>query len=150
MHRRNPFKLPIIMITIVGIIAFVIFLYPTDSERAFDVVEQFYTLEKQGEASASWDLFHAEMKNRFSKDQYIMMRSGLFVEQLQSDSFTFKLSEPKKIKNWQMTSNSTPLTVFKIIVTLNLKSQFGNMDLIQYVYVTQEDKEWRILWDYNS
>ncbi|KIL47455.1 hypothetical protein [Jeotgalibacillus campisalis] len=147
-NSKLPFIL-VLLLFIAGIITFIVLLFPSEKEQVIDAAEEFYKLEQQGEASSSWDFLHPDLQKRFSKDQYIIGRSALFKDHLQSESFTYTLGAPNKIDSWQMTHDTTPIPVYEVEARIGLDSAYGKMELVQYLYVTELDDEWKILWDYN-
>ncbi len=115
------------------------------------VVEEFYRFEQEGEFSASWQLFHSTMKERFPKGFYIQDRAHVFMNHFGVESFEFSMSEPEQIKQWKMSKTGPALkNVYKILVTQTYKGKYGNFDLEQEVYVVKEKEKWKVVWDYNQ
>ncbi|WP_233269424.1 hypothetical protein [Alteribacillus sp. YIM 98480] len=121
------------------------------SEQAKETVEEFYKHEQQGDFAQSWELFHSDMKDKFSKGHYIQDRAHVFMNHFDVTTFSFTLDKPEKIKNWQMNKDSSKLEeVYQVNVIQTFKGKYGNFDISQEVYVVQEDEEWKIVWDYNK
>ncbi|SDN95375.1 hypothetical protein [Bacillus sp. OK048] len=120
-------------------------------KQAVAVVEEFYRFEQEGEFSASWQLFHSNMKERFSKGSYIQDRAHVFMNHFGVDTFEFSMSEPEQVKQWKMSKTAPAMkNVYKILVTQTYKGKYGNFDLEQEVFVVKEKEKWRVVWDYNQ
>ena len=120
-------------------------------KQAVAVVEEFYRFEQEGEFSASWQLFHSTMKERFSKGSYIQDRAHVFMNHFGVETFEFSMSKPEQIKQWKMSKTGPAMkNVYKILVTQTYKGKYGNFNLEQEVYVVEEKEKWRIVWDYNQ
>ncbi|MEW9501546.1 hypothetical protein [Jeotgalibacillus marinus] len=150
MRRKHSLQIPLLITIFLAITLLLLLLLPSNADKASATVDEFYQLEQQANYSAAWELFHQEMQERFSKDNYIIDRTDLVVNQFGTDTFTYSLSKPEKVENWKMTADSKPLTAYKIIATLTLVGKYGHFDYVQYIYVTKVDKEWKILWDYKN
>ncbi|MDG5473035.1 hypothetical protein P6709_14880 [Jeotgalibacillus sp. ET6] len=149
MRKRNLSFIPVLLLSIAGVIILIVLFFPSEKDQVIEAAEEFYTLEQQGEASSSWDYLHPDLQKRFSKDQYIIDRSALLNEHFQSDSFSYSLGSPEKIDSWQMTNEATPLPVYQVEATIRYNSVYGKMEMVQYLYITELNEEWKILWDYN-
>ncbi|WP_235420950.1 hypothetical protein [Jeotgalibacillus soli] len=125
-------------------------LLPSDAEEALETVDLFYRLEQEADFSTSWELFHSEMKNRFPKAGYIQDRAHVFMNHFGVNTYTYTLSEPEEIEDWKMDIDTESIFVYEIIVTQSYIGKYGRFDFIQYVYVSLEEDEWKILWDYNE
>lgn len=116
-----------------------------------ELVEEFYSLEANGEFGQSWELFHSGMKKEFpNKSVYIQARAHVFMQDMEVETFKFKIGDSKKRKKWKMGKGSkTFKEVFEIPVTLNYESRFGKFVIEQNCLVVKEKGEWKLLWDYN-
>ncbi len=123
-------------------------LIRSDAKQAEKTVDLFYSLEQEAKFSSSWELLHSDMKQRFPVENYIQDRSHVFMNHFGVDTFTYSLSKPKKKESWQMTDDAEPVDVYQIIVTKNYEGKYGYFQFIQHTYVTKEDGEWRIMWDF--
>ncbi|MFC0469194.1 hypothetical protein ACFFHM_01155 [Halalkalibacter kiskunsagensis] len=147
-RQRSPF---IIIIPVIFIVVLLIFmLMPSETNQAKKVVNQFYKYEQKAEFGSSWELFHPEMKNKFSKSAYMQDRVHTFMGHFGAETFTFSKTRPKKIKNWKMTKESDPIEVYEIVVTKDYKGKYGHFTFAQYVYVSLDEEQPNILWDYKE
>ena len=146
----NPFGF-IFFIAIVLIMAAAVFFFMGPSHQAKKAVDTFYSYEQEARFASSWDMFHSEMQGKFSRNNYLQDRAHVFLNHFGVESFNYSLSRPKGVSGWQMTSDSEPLgKVYKVTVTKKYHGKYGHFKLIQDVYTVKEDKDWRILWDYND
>lgn len=114
------------------------------------VVKQFYKYEQEQEFWNSYELFHPQMKERFSRSRYIDQRAHIFVDHFDVDTYDLEVGNSKKIKEWQMSEDHEPLTnVYEIPVTKTYRSQFGEFSILQSVYAVKESGEWYVMWNYN-
>ncbi|SIR56503.1 hypothetical protein SAMN05880570_4249 [Paenibacillus sp. RU4T] len=121
------------------------------SGDAREVVESFYTMEREGNFGGSWELFHSQMKEHFTKDSYIQKRAHVFMQDFGVKTFSFKLGGGKTVNGWQMSADSPALPeVYAVPVTMLYESSFGVFDLEQTVYAAKEGDEWKILWSYQG
>ncbi|SFE53829.1 hypothetical protein SAMN05192532_102222 [Alteribacillus iranensis] len=126
-------------------------LVRSPSEQAKNTVASFYDYEQEGDFAQSWDLFHSDMKNKFTKGHYIQDRAHVFMNHFDVSTFSYEIGEPEKLKEWQMEKNSTPLEeVYQVNVIQTFKGKYGNFDISQDVFAVKEDDEWTILWDYKK
>ncbi|AJY77490.1 hypothetical protein VN24_04230 [Paenibacillus beijingensis] len=115
------------------------------------VVRQFYTLEQSGDFGSSWELFHSQMKDHFSKDSYIQKRAHVFMQDFGVHSFEFEVGNSHEVGDWRMTNESELLErVYLVPVTMNYSGSFGNFEIVQNCYVTREAEEWKLLWSYGK
>lgn len=137
----------VVLITII-VLLFQLFSPKNQAERA---VENFYEYEKAGVYSLSWELFHPFMQEKMDKKEYLQVRGELFMGYLGTEDFIFSLEKTKKLKDWAMdeTSNSFAV-VYRVQVNQQFKGDFGNFTIVQNVYATEVDGQWRILWNYNG
>ena len=143
----KAFLIILVLLLLSGSIAFWIWQQP--KSRAAATVKEFYLYEQSGDFKKSWALFHSEIQNRFSDEQYSQLRSELITQDIGATSFTFDIGKVKTKKNWRSGVNSVIMKkVYVIKVTQHFQNQFGNFDLVQEVFVVKEEGEFRVLWDY--
>ncbi|WP_273851219.1 hypothetical protein [Guptibacillus spartinae] len=143
----KAFLISLVLLLLGGSIAFWIWQQP--KSRAAATVKEFYLYEQSGDFKKSWALFHSEIQNRFSDEQYSQLRSELITQDIGATSFTFDIGKVKTKKNWRSGVNSVIMKkVYAIKVTQHFQNQFGNFDIVQVVFVAKEDGEFRVLWDY--
>ena len=119
--------------------------------EAQEVVDEFYGYEQEGDFANSWGLFHSSMKKKFSKGNYIQDRAHVFMNHFGVETFSYTIGELEELKDWKMSKTGPSLkNVYKVPVTQTYKGKYGNFDLEQEVFVTEEKGKWRILWDYNQ
>ncbi|WP_053216178.1 hypothetical protein [Guptibacillus hwajinpoensis] len=136
-----------VLLLLAGTITFFILQQP--KSKATATVKEFYLYEQSGDFKKSWQLFHTEMKNRFSDEQYSQLRSQLITQDIGSTSFTYKVGKVKTKKNWRSGVNGVIMKkVYVMKVTQNFHNQFGNFSLVQEVFVAKEDGEYKVVWDY--
>ncbi|MCT2537005.1 hypothetical protein NC661_18475 [Aquibacillus koreensis] len=143
---------------IIGVaIAFIIFIVVfimiqlSPSHQAKEIVEAFYVYEEEGKFADSWDLFHSQMKSRFDKAHYIQDRAHVFMNHFGVTTFSFELSGVNEMNNWKMSSDAKPIgTVYEVVVTQSYKGDYGNFSIVQSIYATKEEGDWKVLWDYNK
>ncbi|MDP4552564.1 hypothetical protein Q9251_16930 [Alkalihalobacillus macyae] len=136
-----------VLLVLAGTITFFILQQP--KSKATATVKEFYLYEQSGDFKKSWQLFHTEMKNRFSDEQYSQLRSQLITQDIGSTSFTYKVGKVKTKKNWRSGVNGVIMKkVYVMKVTQNFHNQFGNFSLVQEVFVAKEDGEYKVVWDY--
>ncbi|MGE6203931.1 hypothetical protein [Guptibacillus hwajinpoensis] len=124
-------------------------IWQQPKSKALATVKEFYLYEQSGDFKKSWNLFHPEMQNRFSDEQYSQLRSQLITQDIGATSFTFDIGKVKTKKNWRSGVNGVIMKkVYTMKVTLQFHDQFGNFDLVQEVFVIKEDGEYKVLWDY--
>ncbi|WP_062514299.1 hypothetical protein [Halobacillus sp. KGW1] len=138
-----------LLLTLIAAGAFFIMTRP--SYQAERVVDEFYTLEQEGEYNKSWELLHTSIQEKFAKGTYIQDRSHVFMNHFGADTFTFTIDGKKKRDNWKMEKDGEPFgVVYEMVVTQTYHGKYGHFLFTQFVYVTKEEGEWRILWDYNK
>jgi hypothetical protein len=151
-RRRNQTPL-IIVVGILLVVALMLTFgnpkWATSAEQAWDVVDEFYSHEQEGEFSASWNLFHSNMKERFSKGFYIQDRAHVFMNHFGVESFTYTLSEVEEIENWKLSKDAAVFPkAYMVTVEQTYKGKYGNFVITQEVFVVKEKEEWKVLWDY--
>ena len=126
-------------------------VFISSTSEAKDVVDEFYGYEQEGDFANSWGLFHSLMKKKFSKGNYIQDRAHVFMNHFGVETFSYMIGELEELKDWKMSKTGPSLkNVYKVPVTQTYKGKYGNFDLEQEVFVTEEKGKWRILWDYNQ
>ncbi len=124
-------------------------LVPSETRHAKHAVDSFYSHEQRGDFSDSWELFHPLMKKKFSKGDYIEDRAHVFMSHFGVETFDYSLTKPKKVEDWRMSEEEEFVdVVYKVTVTQKYQSKYGRMNLVQDVYVAEEDGEWLVIWDY--
>ncbi|MGG1685703.1 hypothetical protein [Pseudalkalibacillus sp. NRS-1564] len=137
----------IVLLLLGGSIA--IWIWQQPKSQAVATVKEFYLYEQSGDFKKAWNLFHPEMQNRFSDEQYSQLRSQLITQDIGATSFTFDIGKVKIKKNWRSGVNGVIMKkVYTMKVTLQFHDQFGNFDLVQEVFVIKEEGEYKVLWDY--
>lgn len=151
MHKKM-FSYIMIIVLLVGLgVLFIYFFKPFPSQQAKAVVETFYSYEQDADFSDSWELFHSQMKGKFDKGSYIQDRAHVFMNHFGVDTFSYTLDGKKKLKTWKMSEDSSPLhDVYRFTVIQTFKGKYGHFELHQPIFATEEDGEWRVLWDYNK
>ncbi|WP_416147485.1 hypothetical protein ACM26V_14755 [Salipaludibacillus sp. HK11] len=149
-RRRLPNHAPLLIMGGAGfLIMIIIFVFISHGPEE-KIVNKFYQYEQDQEFWNSYELFHPQMKERFSRSKYINQRSHIFVDHFDVDTYDLEVGNSKKIKNWQMSEEQEPLTdVYEIPVTKTYQSQFGEFSINQNVYAVKEDGEWYMMWDYH-
>jgi len=147
-RRNKPLLLLAIGVAVIGLT--VVSLMLTMKSEPEKLVEQFFELEQEGDFGSSWELFHSQMKQRFNKDQYIQSRAHVFMQDLDTKTFTFKLGDTEEHDEWRAQEGSSALkNVNEVIVYQTFDTKFGKFTIEHPCYVVQEKGEWRMLWDYN-
>ncbi|MDX8343164.1 hypothetical protein [Rossellomorea sp. YZS02] len=119
------------------------------SNNPEQVMKDFYDFEKMGDFGSSWDLFHSEMKKKFSKSTYIQTKNHVFMGHMGVDTFKVEIEEITDQKEFKFSKDGpTFKNVKKGKVAMKYDSQFGKLTIYQTCYTVQEEGEWKILWDY--
>jgi hypothetical protein len=149
-RRKNPLILIMIAIAVLGIS--IASLVGSSKSNPEDLVERFYKYEQAGDFGSSWELFHSQMQNRLTKDQYIQSRAHVFMQDMNAKDFTFKIGKVKELKQWKSLQEEPSLkNVNKITVYQTYSnSKFGKFTIEQFCYVVKEKGEWKLLWDFNG
>jgi len=120
-------------------------------DQATKAINEFYTFEQSGNFSESWEMFHPLMQQKFDKGYYIQDRAHVFMNHFGVTTFTYSLNEPSEVTNWSMEGEDEPIDqAFQFTISQSYNSKYGNFKIVQNVYVTELEGEWRILWDYNQ
>lgn len=154
-RRRRRYKqsiMPQLLIILVPI-ALLVFIYTffrtTPETFAEDTVKTFYKYEQNNDFASSWELFHPQMQNIFSKSNYVQYRNQIFVDQLGAKTFDYTVGNAELIGPWQMAEESeTILDVYEVPITQEYQGIFGNFTVQQKAYVVKVEGEWKILWSY--
>lgn len=143
--------LAIILLFILIIAAVIFFLFNNASgHQAEEAVNEFYSYEQDGSYAESWAMFHPLMQEKFLKGDYIEDRAHVFMNHFGVTSFTYSLDDVSEVHNWQMDEKSEKIDhAYKVTVTQVFKGKYGNFMIVQDVYVTLMDDQWKVLWDYN-
>jgi len=117
-----------------------------------NVVEQFYNYERSGDFGSAWELFHPLMKDKFNKQDYIQTRSRVFMQNFGVETFEVKIGDYLLETSWKMSPMSPVLSdVHKYSITLVYRSYFGDLNIVQDVYVAKDDGgQYRVLWPYSQ
>ncbi|UOR11462.1 hypothetical protein [Halobacillus amylolyticus] len=153
MGKKNKSKMFVALAFLVVIIILIgVFLISqSPSQQAEEVVQSFYEYEQEAQFAESWDLFHPLMKEKFTKGHYIQDRAHVFMNHFGVTTFSYSLGNMEKVEGWSMTKDADPIEiVYATTVIQNFKGKYGTFDLNQEVFVTEEEGEWLILWDYNK
>lgn len=134
------------------IAATIYFLFNHSTEhKAEEAVKAFYTYEQDGAFSESWAMFHPSMQKKFPKADYIEDRAHVFMNELGVSTFTYTLDDVSEVHDWQMDDESEAIEdAYKVTVLQEFSGKYGNFTIVQDVYVTPMDGEWKVLWDYNK
>lgn len=150
-YRRRK-RLIAIVGALVGLAVFIrviLWMVPNGDDKAAEAVATFYRYEQEGNFSESWEMFHPLMRERFSKGHYIQDRAHVFMNHFGVETFDYVLGDAEKIENWKITEDAKPLEIaYKVPVTLTYKGKYGNFSINQDVYTVEDEKEWKILWNY--
>ncbi|QOR66428.1 hypothetical protein IM538_22140 [Cytobacillus suaedae] len=142
-------QLMIILVPILVLVAIYTLFRTTPEMKAEEVVATFYKYEQNNDFASSWELFHPQMQNIFTKSNYVQYRNQIFVDQLGAKTFDYTVGNAKLLTNWKMTEESEPLLdVYEVSVTQEYQGIFGNFSVQQRVYVAKDEEEWRVLWSY--
>lgn len=119
-------------------------------QEASRTVESFYDAEQTGDYNSAWELLHSSMKKKFGQEDYVKMRTDLFMGTLGISSFTYKIKGIDHLDRWRMSASSPYLKdVYRITVSQTFKGGvYGAASLYKPVYVTKENNHWTILWKY--
>jgi hypothetical protein len=153
-RRRRHVQVPgVLIVAVIAILFFVLilslFFGSSPSSQAKEVAEVFYKYEQKGDFGNSWELFHPQMKDKFSKSSYIQDRNHVFVGHFGTDTFTYTIGDPEHHKKWSMSKGADELKeVYQVPITQTYKSKFGTFTIHQEIFVAKADGEWLILWDY--
>ena len=152
MRRKSPVPLFVgaVVAVIIATALFVFIGKNHEPESPEEVIEQFYDFEKAGDFGNAWELFHPEMKKKFSKSSYIQTKNHVFMGHMGVDEFKVEVGKIEKVKKF--TFNNEGLTfknIRKAKVDMYFESQFGELVISQTCYVALEKREWRVLWNYH-
>ncbi|MFD1037576.1 hypothetical protein ACFQ3N_03940 [Virgibacillus byunsanensis] len=142
----------LLLVVMVGIASTVYILYILSPERqAEKAVDSFYTFEQDGAFSSSWAMFHPFMQEKFDKAHYIQDRAHVFMNHLGVTTFSFTIDDTQEIRNWKIDKDREAIDiVYNVTVAQHYQGKYGNFTLVQNVYATKLEGEWRLLWDYKK
>jgi hypothetical protein len=151
-NKKLLFSIFAIILVLCLVLYFVYFyIINSPSNQAEEAVEAFYTYEQDGAFSESWEMFHPLMKEHFEKGHYLQDRVHVFFNHFDVNTFTFTIEDSELIRNWQIEEDAEPLEeVYRVLVSQYFEGKYGNFQIIQNVYVTNLDGEWKVLWDYKK
>ena len=125
--------------------------HSSSGQEAKEAVNAFYQFEQAGDFSKSWELFHSDMKKQFPKGSYIQDRSHVFMNHFGVETFAYTLNKAEEIKSWRMSKESAAYSsVYKVTVVQTYNGKYGRFHIHQDVFAVKEQKEWKLLWDYNE
>lgn len=121
-----------------------------EHSEPYEAVRNFWAHESLGDFGSSWELFHSQMKERFSKDSYIQRRAHVFMQDFGANTFEYEIGQEELLPTWRMSEEQPQLeNVYRIPVTLRYdNSYFGQFEIRQVCYVAKEAEQWTILWAY--
>lgn len=142
----------LLFVIILGIgLTIYVLIDKSPEDYAVEAVDMFYTYEQDGGFSDSWAMFHPLMQEKFDKGHYLQDRAHVFMNHFGVTTFTYTLSEAVEVKNWKIEKGAEPIdVVYKVTVTQVYKGKYGKFSIVQDVYATMVDGEWKVLWDYNK
>lgn len=121
-----------------------------EPETPEEAIKQFYNFERNGDFGNAWELFHSEMKKKFSKSSYIQTKNHVFMGHMGVDEFGVKVGKIEKPRKFTFNKEGLAFkNVRKAKVDLYFQSQFGELVISQICFVALEEGEWRVLWNYN-
>jgi len=150
-RRKPPSTVFFIFVVCIGVIVLIPFILfrSSPAQQAKAVTEAFYKHEQEGDFGGSWELFHSQMQEKFSKSDYIQTRNHVFVGHFGVTTFDLKVGKPDLLGTWKMAKESPPLKdVYTIPINQVYKSSFGTFTIEQDIFVAKEEGEWKILWSY--
>lgn len=153
MNKRASGKGIIILLLLFLIIAATIYLFSNNSpkDQAKEAVDAFYSFEQEGAFSDSWAMFHPWMQEKFPKEDYLQDRAHVFMNHFGVSTFTYTLGDVSEIQDWKMDDEAESIDqVYQVTVSQLFKGKYGNFTIVQDVFVTEFDEEWKVLWDYNQ
>jgi len=123
----------------------------SEGSGALETVKRFYQAEQAGDFGSAWELFHPQMQERFDKASYIQKRAHIIMQDFGARTFEFEAEDPQPVIGWKMDSDAAEISsAYKVVVRQTFHSPYGNFELVQPCYVTQESGEWRLLWSYEA
>ncbi|NLP51833.1 hypothetical protein [Bacillus sp. RO1] len=152
-RRKNHILVPIIGL---GLFIFLLYIllsaFFLDEERkAKNIVANFYDYESTANYGRSWELLHSSMQARFARGAYAQDRAHVFNGHFGADTFSYDVGEPIELSDWRFEKDGEAFdTAYKFEVRQEYHGKYGHFLFVQYVYVVQEEDEWRIVWDYKE
>lgn len=153
MRKKRPSFLLFIggVIVIAILVLFTFSFFGRQSATPKGLVDQFYQYEQKGDFGSAWDLFHAEMKERFSKNAYVTERSHIYMSHFGVTTFAYSIVGEEELAKWKMAEAGPLFTnVTKVTVELQFHSKFGVFTMIQDVFVVKEDGSLKLLWEFRK
>lgn len=140
----------VLLLFLITALTIYFFSNKSPEELAKEAVNTFYNYEQKGAFSDSWEMFHPLMQDKFSKVDYLQDRVHVFMNHFGVTTFTYTLGNASEVQNWKMAEDAETIDlVYQVTVSQVYKGKYGNFTIVQDVYVTALDGEWRVLWDYN-
>ncbi len=119
-----------------------------NKENPTDLVEQFLSLEQQGNFGSSWEKLHPEIQQYLPKETYIQERAKVFMEVLGAKKFEYQVGKPQTVEEWINPLTGSTFTEVQLVPTkITFSSPFGTMSLLQNYYLAFSGDAWHILWD---
>lgn len=144
-------KIVLAVIMVFSLIIIFMLVHQSSEEQAVEAVEMFYTYEQNVDFSDSWEMFHPYMKEKFDKLHYLQDRSHVFMNHFGVTTFSFTVNEATEMTNWKPEEGAEMIdVVYKVTAEIHYNGKYGNFTLIQPVFSTEIDGEWKILWNYND
>ncbi|WP_199880592.1 hypothetical protein [Bacillus massiliglaciei] len=149
--RRHRKPLPVILAALAVILVSGFWLLRMPGGGPEKTVREFYEYESNADFSSSYELLHEEMKERFpERAGYVQNKSHVFLQHMEVETFSFKVGNAEKVKNWKMDAeHKAHKTAYEVPVTLEFESRFGIFTIEQNCYAVKEKGEWKLLWDYH-
>lgn len=143
------------LLLVVGVLSAWLFVYNTfwssDARQLEQTVQQFYKYEQEGDYGSSWELFHPQMKEIYTKDYYIQLRAHVFMQQLGATHMQLALGNPERLEEWRLSEGAQPLEdVYRLEAEQRFLSSFGLLTLRQEVYAVKETEGWLLLWSFHE
>lgn len=151
-RRGNPI---IVLFIGLGSLFLLVYIFTSifmgNERKAKQVVQEFYTYESHADFRRSWELLHTEMKAKFGRGGYVQDRAHVFNGHFGADTFSFDIGKAEELKSWKMEKDGEVFeSAYEFEVKQDYHGKYGHFVFVQYVYVVEEDGEWRILWDYKK
>ncbi|SFB20823.1 MULTISPECIES: hypothetical protein [unclassified Bacillus (in: firmicutes)] len=149
-RRTIPAVVPLLLLFLIVCLIIVSCRHMFSPEReAKLVVDKFYSYEKNGKFSDSWELLHPFMQTRFPKTSFIQDRVHVFMGHFGTETFTYTISDVETYEDWIAEEGGKPFKIaYKMNVLQTYRGKYGKFSFQQEVYVVKYKDEMRILWDY--
>ncbi|KZE52593.1 hypothetical protein [Rossellomorea marisflavi] len=153
MRRRSPFPLVAVVVVAVlflSVVAFMLFGRGDASGSPEEVIRDFYEFESTGDFGNAWELFHPEMKKKFSKSNYIQTKNHVFMGHMGVEEFDVEIGKLEKVERFAFDDEGIVFKdVRKAQVDMSYDSQFGELIVSQPCYVAIYKGKWKVLWNYH-